>query len=57
MNTNLSSSKEDEKSLLNHSDHGTSQICVPALHKGVVRSRFVYILSRYRILNENIVIL
>lgn len=57
MNTNLSSSKEDEKSLLNHSDHGTSQICVPALHKGMVRSRFVYILSRYRILNENIVIL
>lgn len=54
MSRNLSSSKEDEESLLNHSAHGTSQICAPALQKGVVRGRFLYILSRYRILNENI---
>lgn len=53
MNTNLSSSKEDEESLLKHSAHGRSQISVPAVRDGVGRG----VLSGYRVLNENIVML
>lgn len=34
MNTNLSSSKEHEESLLKHSAHGRSQISVPAVMTG-----------------------